>query len=163
MREQVDRKTILPDANLRLLTCVSDHGTHHLAARGIPKRMHNTCMGVTALQPKRHVIARLVEHCAPPNQFVDPDRCHLNDVGNHLGIAQSLTGRQCIRYVIFKRILRVENPRDSALRKAAEIVAADAPIVPLYLASLAWAAKKGLTVIPRRDEETHAMEVHVGK
>ena len=53
--------------------------------------------------------------------------------------------------------------REEALRKAAETVAADAPIVPLYLASLAWAAKKGLTVIPRRDEETHAMEVHVGK
>ena len=53
--------------------------------------------------------------------------------------------------------------REAGLRGAAEIESADTPIVPLYLASQAWAARKGLVVTPRRDEETHAMDVHVAK
>ncbi len=52
--------------------------------------------------------------------------------------------------------------REALLNESAEIaLAQDTAMVPLYFQSLAWAAREGLEVTPRRDERTLAMSVRV--
>jgi peptide/nickel transport system substrate-binding protein len=54
--------------------------------------------------------------------------------------------------------------REQLLGEAAELaLGEDTAMVPLYFQTLAWAAREGLEVIPRRDERTLAMSVSISE
>lgn len=53
--------------------------------------------------------------------------------------------------------------RNDMLKTAVHTVINDMPIVPLYFQGMTWAAKKGITIIPRMDERTSALSFEPAK
>ncbi|TWG82254.1 peptide/nickel transport system substrate-binding protein [Cupriavidus gilardii J11] len=52
-----------------------------------------------------------------------------------------------------------DRAREKLLQEATEIGVKDYGVIPLYYQINVWAAKKGLTVIPRQDERTYAFSI----
>src|SRR5208282_3477043 len=102
VREQVDRKGLLPDADVFQPDHPVSYRPHDFLTGGIAQCMDNAIVTMTAFASQGEAALGRVEAGSPTDQLLDPPRSLANHAPYNLGVAERAAGLERVGYVIFK-------------------------------------------------------------
>ncbi len=115
VREQINRKSVLPGLHIRKPHCVIDHGAHYFLAGGVPQGVNDAIVAVAAFAPQRDFTRFGIEMRPPFDQFANMLGRFSHDHFHDPPVAQLAAGRERVGNVIFKSIFRIEYAGDATL------------------------------------------------
>ena len=114
MRDQVDRKAVLPDPDVRP-RALGDDGSHDLSPRLVAQGVHDPRVRMPPFQPQQDLAVSLVEVRAPSDQLADPAGRLAHHHLDNFRIAEAFAGRQSVGDVAVESVVRIEHARNAPL------------------------------------------------
>ena len=115
MREQIQRKRLRPEIDMRSLGRATVHGPHDFLSGGITERVGDSRMAVTALQSQRQLAVDFVEFRAVRNQFANSLRGFADHQFHDLRMAQPFACGNRVGDVTGEIIERPQNSGNAPL------------------------------------------------
>ena len=115
MRQQVDRKGVLPDFDVRQSLHATGDSPHDFLAGGVAQGMDDAVVAVAAFASQGQLSAGLVELGAPGDQFLDPLRGLADHLLDDRPVAQRAAGLERVADMVLEAVFGVHDAGDAAL------------------------------------------------